>query len=89
MLLFFGFFQKIHIIGKITLIMTEKIFPNTEFAKNAYFKSFEEYQKLYDYSMNHYEDFWASQARKNLTFFEDFTEVLDEKNFPKVEWFKN
>ncbi|MBB1553780.1 acetate--CoA ligase [Candidatus Gracilibacteria bacterium] len=69
--------------------MIEKIFPNTEFAKNAYFKSFEEYQKLYDYSMNHYEDFWASQARENLTFFEDFTEVLDEKNFPKVEWFKN
>ena len=69
--------------------MTEKIFPNAEFAKNAYFKSFEEYQKLYDYSMENYEDFWANQAKENLTFFEDFTEILDEKNFPKVEWFKN
>ena len=37
-----------------------KIFPNAEFAKNAYFKSFEEYQKLYDYSMENYEDFWEA-----------------------------
>ena len=65
-----------------------KIFPNPEFVKNAYFKSFSEYKELYNYSMNHFEEFWASQAWENLTFFEDFTQVLDEKYFPKLEWFK-
>lgn len=66
-----------------------KIYPNQEFAKNAHFKIFEEYQKLYDYSMQNYEKFWSEQATENLTFFEDFTEVLDETNFPEVVWFKN
>lgn len=65
-----------------------KIFPNPEFVKNAYFKSFSEYKELYNYSMNHFEEFWANQAQENLTFFEDFTQVLDEKYFPKLEWFK-
>jgi hypothetical protein len=69
--------------------MPEKIFPNKEFSKNAYFKSFEEYQKIYDYSVKNYEKFWQEQALENLTFFENFTEVLDEKNYPFVKWFKN
>lgn len=66
-----------------------KIYPNREFAKNAHFKSFEEYKNLYDYSMQNFEKFWEQKANENLTFFENFTEVLDEKNYPKVEWFKN
>ena len=66
-----------------------KIFPNAEFAKNAYFKNFEEYHDLEDYSMENYVDFWANQAIEYLSFFEDFSDILDEKNFPKVEWFKN
>ena len=69
--------------------MPEKIFPNKEFSKNAYFKSFEEYQKIYDYSVKNYEKFWQEQALENLTFFENFTEVLDEKNYPFIKWFKN
>lgn len=66
-----------------------KIYPNKEFAKNAYFNNFEQYKELYEYSEKNYEDFWEKQARENLTFFEDFTEVLDETNFPYISWFKN
>lgn len=53
--------------------MSEKIYPNPEFAKNAYFKNFEEYTKLYDYSAQNYEKFWAEQARENLHFFSGFS----------------
>lgn len=67
--------------------MSEKIFPNSEFAKNAHFKSFEEYRKIYDYSMENFEKFWEEQALENLTFFEKFHTVLDEKNYPFVKWF--
>lgn len=67
----------------------KKIYPNPEFAKNAHFKNFEEYQEIYDYSMKNFEKFWWEQAKENLTFFEDFSEVLDETDFPFVKWFKN
>lgn len=67
--------------------MIPKIFPHSDFAQNAYFKSFEEYQKMYNFSMENYEEFWASQARENLTFFEDFHTTLDETNYPFVKWF--
>lgn len=65
----------------------EKIKVNKEFAKNAHFKSFKEYKDLYDYSLNNFEDFWWKQAKENLTFFEDFSEILDEKDYPFVKWF--
>lgn len=67
--------------------MIPKIFPHSDFAQNAHFKSFEEYQKMYNFSMENYEEFWASQARENLTFFEDFHTTLDETNYPFVKWF--
>lgn len=56
---------------------------------NAHFSSFEEYQKIYNYSLENPTKFWWDLAKENLTFFEDFTEVLDETNYPKCNWFKN
>ena len=44
---------------------------------------------VYDFSIKNFEEFWEKQAHENLTFFENFTEVLDEKDYPKVSWFKN
>lgn len=67
--------------------MSEKIFPNPEFAKNAHFKNFSEYEAMYADSMANFEDFWAKKARENLTFFMDFHTTLDESEFPKVKWF--
>lgn len=66
-----------------------KIFPNSDFAKNAHFKNMQEYQDLYDFSQKNYLEFWEKKAKENLTFFEDFTEVLNEKNYPFVKWFQN
>ena len=66
-----------------------KIFPNEELAQKAYFKNFKEVQDFYDFSIKNFEEFWEKQAHENLTFFENFTEVLDEKDYPKVSWFKN
>jgi hypothetical protein len=66
-----------------------KIFPNEKLAQKAYFKNFKEVQDFYDFSIKNFEDFWEKQAHENLTFFENFTEVLDEKDYPKVSWFKN
>ncbi|PID84195.1 acetyl-coenzyme A synthetase [Candidatus Gracilibacteria bacterium] len=33
------------------------------------------------------ENFFGDLAKENLTFFEDFTSVLDESDYPKVKWF--
>ena len=66
-----------------------KIFPNEKLAQKAYFKNFKEVQDFYDFSIKNFEEFWEKQAHENLTFFENFTEVLDEKDYPKVSWFKN
>ena len=66
-----------------------KIFTNEELAQKAYFKNFKEVQDFYDFSIKNFEEFWEKQAHENLTFFENFTEVLDEKDYPKVSWFKN
>ncbi len=54
---------------------------------DAHFKSFVEYQKSYDFSQENPDKFWWDLARENLNFFEDFTSVLDESDYPKVKWF--
>lgn len=66
-----------------------KIFPNSDFAKNAHFKNMQEYQEMYYFSQKNYLEFWEKKAKENLTFFEDFTEVLNEKNYPFVKWFQD
>lgn len=68
--------------------MVEKIFPNPDFAQNAHFKHFSEYQKMYDFAEKNYEQFWANMARENLHFFQDFHTTLNEEKFPKVAWFE-
>ena len=66
-----------------------KIFPNEKLAQKAYFKNFKEVQDFYDFSIKNFEEFWEKQAHENINFFQNFTEVLDEKDYPKVSWFKN
>ena len=61
-----------------------------EFRKKAYFKSREEYQKLYDESINDNDGFWARIAEEYVTWFKKWDKVQDWK-FSKDEvylkWF--
>lgn len=45
-----------------------------------------EYDTLYQYSIAHREEFWASQA-ENLHWFRKWTQVLDQSNPPFYKWF--
>ncbi len=68
--------------------------PSSDFSKNAHVKSMDEYQKLYDQSINNPSEFWGNIARNEFYWKEDFTDVL-EFNFDRtkgpisIEWFKN
>ncbi len=71
-----------------------KISPNAEFAKNAHVKSFDEYKKMYEESVNDPQSFWANIAKENFYWKQPFTEVLDynydrRKGPIKIEWFKD
>ena len=69
--------------------MSKPIFkPNKAFAKEARIKNMCEYQELYDEALEDYEGFWARFAKEKIDWFEPFTKVLDESNFPFVKWFE-
>ncbi|MFA6196305.1 MAG: acetate--CoA ligase [Sulfurimonas sp.] len=61
--------------------------PNREFAKDARIKNMCEYQALQDAATEDYEGFWGGYAKEKLDWIEPFTEVMDNKNFPFVNWF--
>ncbi len=58
-----------------SLLDEKRIFyPSSEFSKNAYVKSFEDYKKKYDRSINDPESFWAQQATQ-LEWFKKWDKV--------------
>jgi len=61
-----------------------------DFRKKAYFKNREEYQKMYDESIDNNDDFWARIAEEYVTWFKKWDNVQDWK-FSKDEvylkWF--
>ncbi|WP_324171005.1 acetate--CoA ligase [Sulfurimonas sp.] len=61
--------------------------PNKEFAKNARIKNMCEYQDLQDWATEDYEGFWGSYGKEKLDWMEPFTKVMDDSNFPFVNWF--
>src|SRR5512143_2575429 len=63
--------------------------PREKFSKNAHIKSMEEYERLYKWSIEDPEDFWAEMAEKNLAWFKKWDKVL-EYNFtkPEIKWFQ-
>ena len=61
--------------------------PNKEFAKNARIKNMCEYQDLQDWATEDYEGFWGSYGKEKLDWIEPFTNVMDDSNFPFVNWF--
>ncbi|WP_321777783.1 acetate--CoA ligase [Sulfurimonas sp.] len=62
--------------------------PNKEFAKNALIKNMCEYQDLQDWATEDYEGFWGSYGKEKLDWMEPFTKVMDDSNFPFVNWFE-
>ncbi len=59
--------------------------PPAEFSEKAYIKSLEEYEKLYQQSIQDPEAFWAGVA-KELHWFKPWDKVL-EWNLPWAKWF--
>ena len=69
--------------------------PSAEFSSQAYVKSLQEYQELYEQSINDPDTFWADQASKELEWIQPWDKVLafdfegvGEKPGAYVEWFK-
>ncbi len=58
-------------------------YPSKQIFRKANVK---EYDKLYEYSIAHPEDFWAEQARQ-LKWFKKWNKVLDDSNKPFFQWF--
>ena len=63
--------------------------PREKFSKRAHVKSMDEYEKLYKWSIEDPEDFWAEMAEKNLVWFKKWDKVL-EYDFmkPEIKWFQ-
>lgn len=64
------------------------VFPPQGFSKSANLQK-EGYDNLMAKAKNSPESFWSDLAKKELKWFEDFTEVLDQRNEPFYKWFKN
>lgn len=60
--------------------------PPTDFAAKARIPSMQAYQELYDRASADPEAFWAEEARRNLHWFEPFSETL-QWNSPDAKWF--
>ena len=76
----------IHSINK----ENRKFKPSEDFSKNAYYKSEEDYNKLYEESINSPETFWPVVANK-LSWFKSWTDVFVWDNYDqkKFTWFKD
>jgi len=60
--------------------------PSKEFAKAAHVKSLAHYRKLYAESVKSPDQFWAKQARAELTWFKPWKKVLEWRE-PFAKWF--
>ena len=66
----------------------QKYEPNDETKNNAHIRSFEEYKKLYDYSIKEPEAFWSEQAER-ISWFKKWNNVWEwDFNKASVKWFE-
>jgi acetyl-CoA synthetase len=69
-----------------SVLQESRVFePPTEFAANAYVKSFADYERMYAEAEADPQAFWAAQA-ENLHWFKKWDTVL-EWNLPHAKWF--
>ena len=69
---------------------TRQFPPRERFSMNAHIKSFKEYERLYKWSVEDPEDFWAEMAGQNLVWYRKWDRVLDYDfgKKPYVKWFE-
>lgn len=60
--------------------------PSAEFVARAHIKGLEGYRDLYDRAQQDPEKFWGELGKSELSWFEDFTKVLDWEE-PEAKWF--
>jgi len=66
----------------------KKFSPSAEFTANAHIKSMEQYQDMYDRSINDPNEFWAEQAER-LTWFKKWDKVADyDLAAGDIKWFE-
>ncbi len=66
-----------------------KFEPPKEFAEKAYINSLDQYQEMYQRSVDDPEGFWAEQAEELIDFYEPWTDVLEyDFNEARITWFK-
>jgi len=74
----------------IDVLMAEKrtFPPSKEFSQKAHIKSMEEYERLYKWSVEDPEGFWAEMAEEHITWFKKWEKVLDYDFYkPYIKWF--
>ncbi len=74
----------------IDVLMAEKrtFPPSKEFSQRAHIKSMEEYERLYKWSVEDPEGFWAEMAEEHITWFKKWEKVLDYDFYkPYIKWF--
>ncbi len=76
-------------LASITSVLhEERVFPPPpDFAQHAHLKSLAEYRKLYQLSIRSPAQFWEWQAKRELSWFKPWTQVL-EWHEPFAHWFK-
>jgi len=69
---------------------SRKFDPPKEFVEQAYVKSYEEYKRLYDRSVNDPEGFWGDMAKELLDWYSTDWEKVENYDFEnaKIEYFK-
>ncbi len=72
----------------IDSLLNEKRFfqPEENFSQSAHIRNIQEYEKLWQYSIDHPEEFWGQKAHEFISWFEPWQKVL-EWNSPYVKWF--
>ena len=75
-------------LANITSVLhEERVFPPpSDFAQHAHLKSLAEYRKLYQLSIRSPAQFWEWQAKRELSWFKPWTEVLEWRE-PFAQWF--
>ncbi len=74
----------------IDVLMAEKrtFPPSKEFSQRAHIKNMEEYERLYKWSIEDPEGFWAEMAEEHITWFKKWEKVLDYDFYkPYIKWF--
>jgi len=75
-------------LANITSVLREeRVFPPPpDFAQRAHLKSLAEYRKLYQLSIRSPAQFWEWQAKRELSWFKPWTQVLEWRE-PFARWF--